>query len=106
MKTEQEKQAATIIREVASLLRSLKKQIADDYRASDDVDDNRPGMSVTIGTNDMISWTYQTGDNSYSGSCYSCKSWGVISLYRNSNCLELAKQAVDEMAEAHYSLTA
>ena len=83
------------IKDVSALLISLKKYIADDYRAFDG--DNRPGMCVTIGVNPKTGeWDYQTGDNSYSGAAYFYKHWGVGYLYRNSNCRELAKQMIDD----------
>lgn len=83
-----------IIPEWVRLFRSLKPEIGDDYRASDDCDDNTPGMQVTIGftpsDNDgPAGWHYQTGDNSYSGGAYGHAHWGVISLYRRSNCREI-----------------
>jgi hypothetical protein len=87
-------------REIADLLKSLKSEIDDDYRASDDPSDNTPRMQVTVSTDDdMQSWNYQTGDNSYSGGCYGDPHWSVIYLYRRSNCNELAKDAVNELAD-------
>lgn len=86
------------------LLRELKGQIGDDYRASDDPDDNLPGMQVTIGAtpsdDGYLNWDYQTGDNSYSGGAYLHHNWGVVSLYRKSNCRELAKEAVQQIADS------
>jgi hypothetical protein len=99
MKTQQAKQERVIEREVRSLLIQLKKDIGDDYRASEDPDDDKPGMCVTISTDDMSSWNYQTGNNSYSGSCYGQRHWAIVYLYRNSNCTELAKDAVNELGE-------
>ncbi len=85
-------------REIRTLLISLKREIGDDYRTSDDHDDNTPGMCVTFGTNDGESWSYQTGDNSYTGGCYGCRHWSVISLYRRDNCTAHAKAIVEELA--------
>jgi hypothetical protein len=79
-----------IIEEVKALLDKLKPTIQDIFRANEDEDDE-PGMSVTIATNDGSSWVYQTGDNSYTGSCYHYHYWGVMSLYRDSDTLEIAK---------------
>jgi hypothetical protein len=84
--------------EIAQLLIELKPQIDDDFRASEN-DDDIPGMQVTVSTNDMQSWNYQTGDNSYSGGCYGDRHWSVIYLYRRSNCAQLAIEAVNELAE-------
>ena len=86
------------VSEIADLLKSLKSQIDDDFRASED--DDKPGMQVTVSTNDeMSSWNYQTGDNSYSGGCYGDPHWAVIYLYRRSNCRALAIEAVNELAD-------
>lgn len=85
-------------REIRKLLVELKKQISDDYRCSDDPDDDKPGMCVTVSTNDFSTWDYQTGDNSYTGGCYGHRHWSVIYLYRNSNSTELANDAVEELA--------
>lgn len=85
-------------REIRALLIQLKREIGDEYRASDDSDDNTPGMQVTLATTGGGSWSYQTGDNSYSGGCYSHPHWSVISLYRRSNCTELASEIVEELA--------
>lgn len=86
----------------AQLLRELKPQIGDEYRASEYED--KPGMCVTIGftpeTEDKdCSWSYQTGDNSYSRRAYCHPHWAVISLYRRSNCHKLAMEAAEQILE-------
>ena len=90
-------------REIAALLRALKADIDDEYRCSDDADDNTPGMCVTVATSDGQDWVYQTGDNSFTGACYHRSHWAVIYLYRRSNCDELAKAAIEEMNEGLFS---
>jgi len=84
--------------EWARLLRSLKPDIADEYRASEE--DMLPGMQVTfgvtLGEDGSLSWSYQTGDNSYTGGAYGHPVWAVVSLHRRSNSRELAKEAMDE----------
>lgn len=94
---EQEKQAKVFEREVYQLLVELKKDIGDDYRAYED--DDKPGMQVTISTNDFSKWSYQTGDNSFTGGCYGHRHWAVLSLYRSSNSRELAAEAIGELLE-------
>lgn len=84
---------------IAKLLRSLKPKIADEYRCTNDPDDNTPGMLVTIGASPDGSWHYQTGDNSYSGGAYSHAYWGLVYLHRRTNSREAARQAIDEIAE-------
>ena len=74
------------IKAIAALLRELKPTIGDEYRASDDSEDNTPGMCVTIGADETGAWSWQTGDNSYTGGAYGMPYWGVISLYRRSDC--------------------
>lgn len=91
------KQQRQMEREIRSLLIQLKRDICDDYRCTDDPDDNTPGMLVTVATTDGESWSYQTGDNSFTGGCYSHPHWSLIYLYRRSNCAELASSAVDEL---------
>ena len=87
-------------KQIASLLVQLKTDIGDEYRASDDPDDDTPGMMVTFATDAKeTNWTYQTGDNSYSGGCYFYPFWSVVYLYRDSNCRELARQAINELRD-------
>lgn len=97
-----EKEYARLERDITKLLKSLKPDIGDEYRASED--DTCPGMQVTIGAtpngDGSLSWHYQTGDNSYSGGAYGHANWGVIYLYRRSNCAELAHGAVQEIADS------
>ncbi len=86
------------INEVRELLISLKADICDDFRASDDIDDNLPGMMVTIGYSNG-DWGYQTGDNSFSGGAYGYRHWAVVHLYRRSNCRTLARDVIDQLWE-------
>lgn len=100
-----DKDLKSLEKQIAALLVCLKRDIGDDYRASDDPDDNTPGMCVTIGftpaSEDLpYSWSYQTGDNSFTGGAYGHPHWGVVSLYRRSNSRELAKDCVDQISEA------
>lgn len=90
------------------LIVGLKKQIGDDYRASEE--DTRPSMCLTVGFTPRhpeydkgilqdYSWNYQTGDNSYSGGAYGHPHWGVISIYRNSNSKDLANDLADQIGD-------
>lgn len=103
--TRLENEINAMIPQWTRLFKSLKQDIGDDYRCSDDPDDDKPGMTVTIGftpsTEDKdCSWHYQTGDNSYSGGAYGHAHWAVCYLYRRSNSLELAKEAADQIGES------
>lgn len=87
----------------ARLLATLKTDIEDDYRATDDPDDETPAMCVTFGVtvadDGNLSWSYQTGDNSYTGGAYGHPYWGVVTLTRESDCGELAMEAMEEAME-------
>jgi len=89
--------AKVMEKEVTDLLENLKPEICDDYRATDDPEDTEPGMQITIASNDGKDWVYQTGDNSYSGSCYHKRHWGVGYLYRDSDCKGVAAEMVDQV---------
>ena len=80
------------------LCRAVKSDIADDYRAFDD--DEIPGIQLTVACNDdMKEWSFQTGDNSYSGGAYFYPHWAVVGVYRNSNCKELASDILNQLHE-------
>jgi hypothetical protein len=86
------------------LVASLIPDICDDYRASDDPDDETPAMCLTIGftpeTEDKdYSWSYQTGDNSYSGGAYSHPHWAVVTIARDSVPSEVAEEIADQIGE-------
>ena len=81
------------------LVMHVKRHIADDYRASDDPDDNTPGIYLTVGANENGDWDYQTGDNSFTGGAYGYPHWAVVSVYRKSNSRELAREIQDQLAD-------
>ena len=87
----------------ASLVEELIPEIQDDYRATEDPDDDTPGMLLTIGTNDEASsWSYQTGDNSFTGGAYGFPHWALLYLARDSNPSELARDAQSQIADLIY----
>ena len=84
--------------EIVELVAQLLPTIADDYRASDE--DSEPSMQLTVATDDSgAEWSYQTGDNSYSGGAYCLPHWGVVSLYRDSEPAEVAADIMEQLAE-------
>lgn len=86
------------IQSVYQLIRSVKQDIADDYKAFPD--DTVPGIQLTVGSNqDMSDWSYQTGDNSFTGDAYHYPYWGVIGIYRDSNCRQLAIEVIEQIRE-------
>jgi hypothetical protein len=95
---------AEMVAEWTQLLKSLQGEICDDYRCSDDHSDDTPGMIVTFGftpagEENEASWSYQTGDNSFTGGAYGHGTWGVVHLFRDSDCASLANDAAGEIEE-------
>jgi hypothetical protein len=89
-----------LVSEFRDLLAELKPTIEDDFRAYDDCeDDNEPSLLVTFASNDGSEWGFQTGDNSYSGGAYFYRHWASVALYRDSDCLNLAIEAFDEIMD-------
>jgi hypothetical protein len=82
------------IRELYQVIRFVKQQIDNECRAHEE--DEIPGILLTVGISEDGSWDYQTGSNEYSGPAYFHPVWVVISVYRNSNCLDLARSVKDE----------
>ena len=80
------------IRELQRALTSIKRDICDDYIQDDD---DSPSIQVTLAC-DETGYALQTGDNSYSGSAYHYKHWGVSSVYKNSNCDAIARDLIDQ----------
>lgn len=85
------------IANLAKELTSIKQYICDDYiQEGDDL----PSIQVTLAA-DETGFALQTGDNSYSGSAYFYKLWGVGSIYRRSNCRELAKDLIEQIKDQY-----
>jgi hypothetical protein len=66
------------------------------------------GLDLTIATNgeandcDTADWTFQTGDNSYSGSCYHYRHWAVTTVYRDTNPSETATELINQLDESFF----
>lgn len=101
MTTETNTARDEFIAELAELARDLIPTIHDDYRAYEDADgvNDAPSMLVTIGV-DESGWSYQTGDNSYTGGAYGYRYWGVGGLYRDSDPQEWARLIVEDLESA------
>lgn len=82
--------------EMVQLCTALIPDIDDDYRASEDPSDDTPGMQVTIGA-DADGWSYQTGDNSFTGGAYSYATWAVTSIYRDTDPRVWADDVVSQL---------
>ena len=84
------------IKTVSKLLSAIKRDICEEYM---DIGDESPNITVTIGANDKGQWDYQTGDNSFSGAAYLYPHWAVVTLFRDSNCLELARDVKEQILD-------
>lgn len=86
------------IQVLSSLVKHVKANIADDYRAFED--DDIPGIQLTVGWNpETGEWSYQTGDNMYSGDAYFYPIWAVCGVYRRSNSVELARDLIAQLED-------
>lgn len=91
---------AELLPEWVALVADLIPTIADDYRATDDPDDNEPGMCLTVASdNELSQWSYQTGDNSFSGGAYGLPHWAVVYLSRDSDPAQVAEDIASQLGE-------
>ena len=57
-------------------------------------------LDITFATNDDGSqWNYQTGDNSYSGACYSLPHWAIATIDSETNNCNLYIDIVEQLTE-------
>lgn len=61
-------------------------------------------IDLTVGCNaDTGEWSYQTGDNSYSGGAYFYPDWAVVTLRPRCNSHEIAKDIQDQLSDLYWS---
>ena len=100
------KQLPSLRQELYSLLVALKKH--EDWRSFSCRNfytfdrSETPCVDVTIGctfdfAEGCISWSYQTGDNSFTGGAYGHPEWFNTSILSRSNCKDLAKGLIEEI---------
>ncbi len=77
---------------------SVKRSISDEFRAYDE--DEIPGILLTVGADAKGNWSYQTGDNSFTGGAYGFRLWAVVGVYRRSNARQVAQEIINQFAEA------
>ena len=101
------KQLPGLRQELYSLLVALKRgadwpTLRRDF-CENDPSDQTPYVEVTIGctfdfAGGCIIWSYQTGDNSFTGGAYGHPEWFTTSLLSRSNCKAIAKDLTEEIA--------
>lgn len=92
------------IRELSALVRHVAQQVprvsdsdADDYREDQD---SLPSIDLTIGWDpETGDWSYQTGDNSFTGGAYGYPVWAVTSVYRRQDSRAVARDLIDQLWE-------
>ena len=92
------------IKELSALIRSIKTDIPRGAGAADYIDtdngDTSPSIDLTIGHSpETGAWSYQTGDNSYTGGAYGHPNWAVTRVYRRSDSRELARDLISQLSE-------
>ena len=96
---------ADVIADIAQLAQSLH----DEYMEDDEIvaaanDENGEGvMLLTIGagvSDDDVDWSWQSGDNSYTGGAYSYPNWGVVWFSPEMTGKEYAKEIVDDLVNS------
>ena len=56
-------------------------------------------LQMTFASEDLESLHFQSGDNSFSGDCYSVANWGVVEVYKDSDLQQLATDAIEQIAD-------
>lgn len=103
------KQLPNLRQELYSLLVAIKKDadwynLRRDFRESVSDPSDSPYVDVTIGctfdfAEGCITWSYQTGDNSYTGGAYGHREWFTTSILSRSNCRDLARELTEEIED-------
>lgn len=89
----------TFLRDIASLVRTVRDDISNEYRAFEG--DDTPGIQLTVATDDKFTqWSFQTGDNSYTGGAYGLPHWAVVGVYRDTNSFNVARDIYDQLQDA------
>jgi len=62
-------------------------------------DSELASLSLTVGASPDGSWSYQTGDNSFTGGAYGHRDWAVVTLDADSKPEEVADDILNQIAE-------
>ena len=85
--------------DIEGLIKACKAEISDEYRAYED--DDEPGIQLTVGWDGVRDWSFQTGDNSYTGGAYHYPHWAVVAVYRDTDATEIAGEIHEQLEEAY-----
>lgn len=84
--------------QMVALIKGLKPTIGDDYRGNGCEGSKTPSMDVTIGA-DVNGWSYQTGDNSFTGGAYGYRQWATVTIDRRSNSRMVAEDIISQLMD-------
>jgi hypothetical protein len=88
--------------DMIGLAKRLIPTIRDEYCIEGQGDDT-PMMQVTVGcecpSDCSMSWSYQTGDNSFTGGAYSYAHWGIAYLTRDSKPEDFAREVMASLED-------
>jgi len=89
------------IAQVAKLCAAIKRDTDfNDPDLVDPYDDFGEGViEITIGADPDGGWSYQTGDNSFTGGAYGFPYWGTGYILADTNCRDLARDLVDQIKD-------
>ena len=82
--------------EMIALVTNLIPEIDDDYRSDEEA--TEPSMLLTVGA-DADGWSYQTGDNSFTGGAYGYATWALVYLDRESDPSSVADDIIAELID-------
>lgn len=84
------------VENLVAVINAVKKEIDDDMIQEGG---DEPSIQITISTDRACGqWSYQTGDNCYSGSCYGDPYWGVGRIHRDTDASELVRELIEDLA--------
>ena len=67
----------------------------DEYEGEEEIAYN----DLTIGMNPAGEWSFQTGDNSFTGGAYGYPHWAVVSITEDSDPAEVFQDICDQLAD-------
>lgn len=83
--------------ELAELVISVRNYIDDDCRAYED--DDKPGILLTVATDGLGKWSYQTGDTSFTGGAYGLPLWASVAVLRRGKISDIVNDIYRQWAE-------
>jgi len=86
------------LQDLERLILAIIPDIQDDYI---DEEGDEPFIQLTVGS-DGTDWSWQTGDNSYTGGAYAYPHWAIVYITRDCDpmalALDIENQILDLMA--------